>query len=756
MGDWLFRNKKWVLITVGIMTLCSIYFATQIKFVFDFERYFPEGDEDLAFFYEFREEFEDDDNFLLIAFSDSTSIFNQASITRIDSFTQQSARLPNVRTANSITNFFYFRKFPLGGFSLPYPAIQSNQPARFKQDSIKLMADERIYGNLIAKNAKSAVVALKTITMTELDQSNELMEGLNKLLIDVPEDNYHILGRAYFQEQLVKQQTKEIIVNTIISAVLVLLVFWAILRKPVSVGIALLSMVVSLIIFLGLIGLFQIEMDLLSSLFPIVMIIVGVSDVVHLMTKYIDEYERTGDQKASIKKTVREIGLATFLTSFTTAIGFLTLITSNIYPVRLFGTTAALGVITAFAVVLAMTSSLLAYFKPSSIIRSDRANTRWMNLLSKFYYRLNGKAKYVLVGSVLYLIFCAIGISKISTDIQIFDTLPKGLKVTNDFKYFEENFAGFRPLEVAILLNEPYKIDDYEVLNAINEIETHLNTTNNIEGASSITAVYKSINRAMNGDEAKDYFFPESRSEFESIQKFASIIPQNEFNILVNADRTKTRIAAKVKDIGTERINKLIEGIYDFKNENINPDLFSIRVTGTGVIFDKNNVYLRQSIIVGLGIAFLIISLIMALLFRSFKMVVISLIPNIFPLLFGGALMGYFNIPLDAPTAIIFAIAFGIAVDDTIHFLSKYKIERLAGKSMEDSLHATVTETGKAIIITSIILFFGFMILIFSKTIGIVFVGILVSGTLFSAVVADLVLIPPLIRYLLGNRDQNS
>ena len=130
-------------------------------------------------------------------------------------------------------------------------------------------------------------------------------------------------------------------------------------------------------------------------------------------------------------------------------------------------------------------------------------------------------------------------------------------------------------------------------------------------------------------------------------------------------------------------------------------------------------------------------------------MVIISLIPNVFPLLFGGALMGYFNIALDAPTAIIFAISFGIAVDDTIHFLSKFKLERLKNKSIEEALKTSFLETGKAIIITSIILFFGFLILLFSKTPGIVFVGVLVSGTLLTAVISDLLLLPLLIRKLL-------
>ncbi len=745
----IYKHRKLIILTTLIIAGISLFFASKVNFVFDLERFFPQGDDDLAFFNEFREEFEDDDNYLLVAFVDSTSIFKPELLQQVDSFTKASAQLDNVVHANAITNFNYFVKLQFGGFSPPYPAVHIDDAQRLKQDSIRVMQDERIVGNFISKDGKSAAVILKTTNRLSAEASKKLMADLDVLLANFAPEDYRILGKANLQTALVAQQIKEFIFSTLISALLVSLVFWLIFRKPVAIAISILSMVICLVVFIGLIGLLQIELDILSSLFPIIMIIVGVSDVVHLSNKYIDEYNKTGDKKASIKTTVKEIGLATFLTSFTTAIGFVSLMTSRIYPVKLFGMTAAIGVITAFFIVITFTTAMLAMFDPEKIVRPKENKDIWKQTLLKVYNYTLDKGKIITLGSIIYLACCFYGMSRISTDVKIYDTFPKGLKVTNDFKFFEENYAGFRPFEFAVMIKEPYKIGDWEVLQEINKVENYIKSKPEIEGVSSITGIYKTMNRAMNADRTAFYVFPESKGAFDQMKRYIDKIPMNQLNVLVNADQSKTRIAAKVKDVGSDQIKLLTDDIYAYIQSEVNPEVVELRLTGTGVIFDKNNAYIRQSLISGLAIAFLVISIIMALLFKNLKMVFISLIPNIFPLLFGAALMGYFGIALDAPTAIIFAIAFGIAVDDTIHFLSKYKLERMKGNDMETALKATFTETGKAIVITSLILFFGFLILLFSKTPGIVFVGLLVAGTLLSAVVADLLLIPLLIRTFL-------
>ena len=201
--------------------------------------------------------------------------------------------------------------------------------------------------------------------------------------------------------------------------------------------------------------------------------------------------------------------------------------------------------------------------------------------------------------------------------------------------------------------------------------------------------------------------------------------------------------------MGADSIQAVGNRIDAWIAKNTDPTIATFQKTGSGIILDKNAVYARESLLEGLGIAVIVISLLMALLFKNWRMVLISLVPNVFPLIFAGGLLGFLGIELEAGVAILFAIVFGIAVDDTIHFLSKFKLSKDKGLSTEAAIHITFLETGKAICLTSIILFFGFLIMLFSINPPSVTVGLMISVTLFTALFSDLLIIPVLIRWLM-------
>lgn len=230
----------------------------------------------------------------------------------------------------------------------------------------------------------------------------------------------------------------------------------------------------------------------------------------------------------------------------------------------------------------------------------------------------------------------------------------------------------------------------------------------------------------------------------------ANRLPENSSAVLLSKDKKKTRITSRMLDMGADSIRQVKQQIDSWIAENTDPSVATYQQTGTGLILDKNAEYVRRNLIVGLGVAVLIVSLLMALLFRNWRMVIISLVPNIFPLLLAGALLGFIGVELDAGISIVFAVVFGIAVDDTIHFLSKYQLSRRKGMDLEAALHTTFMETGKAICLTTVILFFGFLVLLFSIHPPSLNVGLLISLTLFSALFSDLLLMPPLIRWLEG------
>ena len=215
---------------------------------------------------------------------------------------------------------------------------------------------------------------------------------------------------------------------------------------------------------------------------------------------------------------------------------------------------------------------------------------------------------------------------------------------------------------------------------------------------------------------------------------------------MINKSNDKTRISSKIADIGADSIKQLGQELDQWIANNIDSSIIEVKRTGTGLIIDKNSVYVTESLIYGLGLALIIISLLMAFLLKRWKMFILAMIPNLIPVLFGAALLGFFNIELEAGVSIIFAVIFGIAVDDTIHFLSKYKLCRVNNKSIEESIEITFKETGKAILFTTIILFFGFLIMLFSSNPPTQTVGWLISVTLFAALLCDVLLLPVLMR----------
>ena len=325
--------------------------------------------------------------------------------------------------------------------------------------------------------------------------------------------------------------------------------------------------------------------------------------------------------------------------------------------------------------------------------------------------------------------------------------MPRGEKITTDFLYFEKHFAGFRPLEVAVFAQGDYQADDYEVLMAVDRLEQHMRTYPSLGSISSLATVYKSIHQMQNSNRSTFYKMPESEKKFAKYQKIVSKLPESSTAILLSKDQKKTRITSRTLDMGADSIQEVKTKIDQWITENTDPNIATYQQTGTGLILDKNAEYIRRNLIFGLGMAILIVSLLMAVLFRNWRMVIISLVPNVFPLLLAGALLGFLGIELDAGISIVFAVVFGIAVDDTIHFLSKYKLARNKGLDVEASLHTTFMETGKAICLTTLILFFGFLVLLFSIHPPSITVGLLISVTLVSALFGDLLLIPILIRW---------
>ncbi|MDB4438933.1 MMPL family transporter [bacterium] len=738
-----YKHRKGLIVGTIVLGILGGIMLPNLKFAFNFEQFFPTGDEDLEFFQNFIEEFETDDNFLLIALEKEPSVFDTSFLKKLRAFSEDCKDVPYVKSVQSLPLFGFPVMSPMG--PIFKPAVSIDNSDKLIEDSIGLMKDERIVYNLINKSATSTVVILKTEDGIQIDESKAVMNPIDSLLALYNFDDYHILGRAYFQTELSELQFREIIISTLISGILISFVMILIFSKWRSIAIALTSIGLALLLFMGVLAVLGRQLSLMAALYPILMLIVGTSDVIHIMTKYFDELRKGKGKKESMEVTIRQIGLATLLTSLTTAAGFATLLSSRIIPIQEFGVNSAIGVVIAYVVVIAFTCPLLTYFSNDQLFSQKPAKFNWTKVLKWSYNYTLKNSKLIWVLSGIFLVLCVYGISKIHTNYELQKNLPKGAKITEDFMFFENEYAGFRPLELAVTIQEGYDVFDYEVIDAVERTERFLKTQPEVYNAFSLATIIKSLNQMMKNYGPDSYSMPDKEA-YEMTKPFLDKIPLMGAEVLVSKDKRKTRITSKVKDVGAENIKAMSARVDDWVTENIDPSVVTFKQTGTGIILDKNAEFVRQSLLFGLGIALVIVSLLMGFLFRSFKFLLIAIVPNIIPLLFAAALLGYANIALEAGVSIVFAIIFGIAVDDTIHFMSKYKLAKDMYGDKEKAMYVTFLETGKAIIYTSIILFFGFLVLIFSSNLPSVIIGLLISVTLVSAVIADLFLLPVIIR----------
>lgn len=741
------RSKVTILIGMVLMALVAIPIATQLKFNFDFEKFFPEGDEDLEFFLEFIDDFETDDNFLLVALpAPEGTIFDTSYLSSVRAFSIAARGFSHVDRVISITTVQIPYRTPFG--LATRNLVHYNLPERFRSDSLLLYSNDRFVGRLVNSTATASLVFIKNIDNITIDQSKELVDELTSYIEEAGIESWHVLGRAFFQVEISRANLVELVRSTVISGLLVGIILFFLYRKWKVVLIALVSIALSLLFFLGFLTITGRELSVMAALYPVIMIIVGTSDVIHITTKYLDEISRGKNRDAAVFATVKEIGLATLMTSVTTAIGFASLLTSRIVPIREFGLNAAAGVLIAYFTIVVFTTLWLSLCPNHQLLRDDRGRYFWYKWMNWIYDFTKHQSRKIWYASLVVIALCAIGISNISTNYKIEENLPRGEKVTEDFHYFEKEFFGFRPFEIAITYKDEDGAKNYRALEEINRLESHFSSYRSVKSVSSAASMYRILQQVNSGSLLDGDEFPPDEASFNALSRFAAMASSIEPNILVSPDGKRARISSNIDDIGADSIKLVSQSIMDFIHREMDTSRADFQITGTGLIVDKNAEYVRENLLQGLGLAVLLVSILMMFLFRQPLMLFAGLLPNLFPLLFAAALLGWFGIELEAGVSIVFAIVFGIAVDDSIHFLAKYRLVRGRGYSVDESLLRTFRETGKALCLTTIVLFFGFLVLLFSSNPPSFTVGLLISSTLISALAFDLMLIPSILRWI--------
>lgn len=738
------------LLLIGLLSVVFIFASTRLKFDYNFENFFPTGDEDLEFFLDYREQFANDNDYLLIGIRNNGGIFQQNFLQKIDSITRQLETLELTKEVISITNLTNPVIGPLG--ILQPPVLNINKPGTYQKDSLQIYQNPVLRGTLVAEHIPAIAILVNHREQISKNNADLLMEQLNEILAPYHFDEIHIAGKAKAQAVYIEKMQEELLIFVGASVVLVIIFLTIAYRSFWGVWVPLLVVMLTAIWIAGIMSLTGKMLDPMLVLLPTIMFVVGMSDVVHILTKYIEELRSGRNKIKAIKTSIREVGLATLLTSITTAVGFLTLLTANIRPIREFGLYTALGVFIAFVLAFTLLPSIMLLMKKPDVVYQERNRLLWTKYLRNLLLWVLRHRIAVLVFSLLLIAVSAIGISRMQINTFLLEDIRDSDPLKKDYLFFDEHFGGSKPFEMAIIVKDSsYSLYDAEVLQEIDKMESYLRQEYGVDNILSPVLLAKSIHKALNGGLQEYFMLPEQDAGYTRIRQVLHRLNRGPIDLPVSTPAnsggsiTTGRISGKMADIGSRLSQQKNEAMEGFISQEINTSLVDFRLTGTSLLIDKNADYLIRNILQGLSIAFLVVAIIAGILFRSLRMILVTFIPNLIPLLMIAGIMGLFGIYLKLSTSIIFTIAFGIAVDDTIHFISKLKIELNKGKSIFYAVKNTFIYTGKAIIITSLILAGGFLTLILSTFGGTFYTGLLVSLTLVFAVIADLTLLPVLV-----------
>jgi len=566
-----------------------------------------------------------------------------------------------------------------------------------------------------------------------------------------------ISGMPYVRTKNAENIKSEISTFVILALIITSIIFFLFFRSYRATFISLFVVMIGVVWTVGILGLFIIntpagdfEISVLTGLIPPLIIVIGIPNCIFLINKYQHEVNKHGNKAKSLQKVITKIGNATLMTNVTTASGFATFIITNSKLLKEFGIIASLSILAIFILCILVIPIIYSFLPIPEEKHLEHLNKTWINSLGDWIEKTVKRSKInIYIISILLLVTSIIGIYQIRISGSIIDDMPQKADWFDDIMFYEKEFNGIMPLEILINTKRKKGVTKLSTIKKMSKIEEVILEIPELSKPISMVSLVKYSKQAYYNGNPKYYQVPTSQENSFILSYAKNSTSNSDVDLIKNyVDSTGqyTRITAFMKDMEIEKMEE-IEKKLNYEISKIMPsNNFEVSITGKAYLFQKGTKYLVKNLIISLSLAIFLIALLMAYMFRSLKMIFISLIPNLLPLIVTAGLMGYIGVAIKPSTILIFSIAFGIAVDDTIHFLAKYRQELITNNwEVKKSVYNALRETGISMFYTSIVLFFGFSVFTVSNFGGTVALGALVSATLLFAMLSNLLLLPSML-----------
>tara|TARA_Y100000766_G_scaffold43973_1_gene34065 strand:+ start:303 stop:2819 length:2517 start_codon:yes stop_codon:yes gene_type:complete len=821
---------------IALLVAITCFLATNLghnKVSYDLSRLLPVGDSTSIVFNEFKETFGVNDNVYLVSTEDS-SLFDLSKFQNYYDFCKGLEKEIAVDSIFSVASFGYLKLDKETKTFKIEKGFKKRPETQLKIDSVlQLLQNQPFYeGILYLPQSDISLLAISfNPDSLATVRRNKYVLSLTEKIQKFSEENdieFNYSGMPFIRAKLSSQVRNEILLFIGLAFVLTAILLYFFLRAPRAVFVSLLIVSVGVVWLFGALGLLnrlaehgyfsslEFNINILTSLVPPLVIVIGIPNCIFLINKYFDEYRDHNNQALALKRVIQKIGGATFMTNITTASGFATFIFASSDILKEFGIIASISIMGVFILSILLLPIIYSYLSPPVEKHYKHLDYKWTNALIDWFVNICSNYRGTVYVIMIFIAGTAgFGLSQLDNDALVVDDMPEDHPVMVDLKYYESKFNGVVPFEIILRAGVGERItfeskdsiskadienlsfvkyidsdssDLYTVVtnsngDYIKELKKFLKSRNyvftNLKSAKikgrvlkprtlkkvqklydlldtyeefsrplSMIDVLKYSKQALWGGEKKEFTLP-TKLELGFINQYASKskdASSEMLNTFVSKDGSQLRISLKMKDIGTNRTKSLMRELAPKIEKIFKQEKFSYSFTGIGVIVAKGVETLISNLVMSLLLTVLIISILMGLMFKNIRMVLISLLPNILPLFITAAIMGYLGINLKPSTILVFSIAFGISIDDTIHFLVKYRQELSSNMgAIKQSVINALRETGLSMFYTSVVLFFGFGIFIASEFGGTVALGVLVALTLLVAMLSNLILLPCLL-----------
>ena len=750
----LLRKRITVLFLLAGITAFMAYKATYLNISYGVPKLLPENDSTNVEYNNFREKF-GSESIVFVLGIDKSPLDNLELFNAWYDLGDEISRIEGIDTLVSVANNIFYIEKDVENKKFKLERIVKNKPKTQEElDSIKNhIISLPFYKGRLYNDSTGASLMFFTLdsSIFNSDDRSNLIKPLIEIAQKFETENtipVHYTGMAFIRTVIRAMVKKELGVLVGFAMGVTILILFLFFRTFNPVASSVLVVAIGVIWSFGSIPLFGYEVNVLTGLIPPLIIVIGVPNCIYLINRYHFEYQKTNNQALALVRMIQKTGSATLMTNLTTAAGFATFIFTDSVILKEFGVVAAFNVMSLFLISMIIIPIVMSYIKPPEQKHTKHlSNKNVTKIVEILVLLVNEHRKKVYLASLLLITLSIIGITKMKTTGNVVDDLPKNHYIVNDLKWVEQNFSGIMPFEIKIDAKKPGFATRSHTLEKIEKLQNEVQTYPEFSKPLSIVEGIKFMKQGFyNGNPEKYDLISNQEKAFFKPYLEGEDDNQKWLSSYVDSTKQCTRISFSMADVGVVEMDKIIESIRPKVDSIFSPDKYEVTFTGSSLVFLKGTTFLIKNLFMSLLFAILLISIFLALLFSSLRMILVSVATNIFPLLLTGGLMGFFGIPLKPSTILVFSIAFGISVDDTIHFLAKYRQElKHSSFTIGTSVLTTIRETGASMIYTSIILFFGFSVFISSEFGGTKALGLLVSCTLFVAMLANLVLLPSLL-----------